>query len=276
MTNNSIKVVFLDVDGTLLSSKLELSMKNLHAIRKAGSAGINIILASGRPFVGLSKLTDMLSLKSYVITLNGGCIINLDNREVVFSWDMIVDNISLILTIARKNRVSPCVYTSNNWFVEKIDDNISLEIHRSGAKPKVLPFEKIVDPVIKILLIGDRYPLRKCEKELLKIKGVSCFYTYPEYLEIIGGNVSKGKARDQLLDHLKIPLERVLAIGDGVNDISLLQDVGLSVAMENAHDILKNTAEYITLSNDDDGVAIAIDALIHNDEESLNLLKRRS
>ncbi|MBE0649923.1 MAG: HAD family phosphatase [Bacteroidales bacterium] len=272
-----INAVFLDLDGTLLSSELEVSAYNKRTLGMVRERGVHIFLASGRPTAALAKLAGSLPIGPYILASNGGCVVNIDSDEILFSQELDKDTVSNILQIAQTCGVSPNIYSPSHWFVEEVNEFTKIEIRRVGIQPAIVSYDSLNTTnttIIKILLIGDDNSLAKCrhELEMSRLAKISWFHTYPEYLEIMPIDVSKGTARDRLLDYLHIPIRNVLAIGDGINDIPLLADAGVSVAVSNANEELLKIADFITLSNDSDGVSYALKAFILGDQAAFSKL----
>ena len=271
MKTHPIDAILLDLDETLLASDLSISELNRATLQQAHESGVRIIIASGRPFASIAKLAEELPVEPIVVASNGGCVVNLLKKEILLSYPMDTHTITEVTGIAYANGASPSVISPTEWFVERIDQNIELEIERSRIIPTVIAFDRLSPPLIKILIVGEKVPLLKCEAELEKRSNndINWFYTYPEYLEVMPAGVSKGKASGFLLKHLDISQNKVMAIGDGVNDVDMLKSVGTSVAVANAAEPTLQIADVITLSNDDDGVSVAIKALVFHEEDSL-------
>lgn len=271
MKTRSIDAILLDLDGTLVASDLSISDLNRATLRQVQESGVRNILASGRPLASIAKLAKELPVEPVVVASNGGCVVDILKKEILLSHPMSTHTIAEVIAFAYANGASPSVISPTQWFVERIDQNIELEIERSGTRPTVMAFDCLNPPLIKVLIVGEKEPLLKCEAELEKRSNndIYWFYTYPEYLEIMPAGVSKGKASGFLLRHLDISPNKVMAIGDGVNDVDMLKSVGISVVVANAAESTLQIADFITLSNDDDGVSVAIKALVFNESDSL-------
>jgi Cof subfamily protein (haloacid dehalogenase superfamily) len=279
MKTRSIDAVLLDLDETLVASDLSISDQNRATLRQAQESGVRIILASGRPLASVAKLAEELPVEPVVVASNGGCVVDILKKKILLSHPMDTRTIAEVTGIAYANGASPSVISPTEWFVERIDQNIELEIERSSTSPTVMAFDRLSPPLIKVLIVGEKEPLLKCEAELERWSNdaINWFYTYPEYLEVMPAGVSKGKASGFLLNHLDISPNKVMAIGDGVNDVDMLKSVGTSVAVANAAETTLQIADFITLSNDDDGVSVAINALVFNEAVSLaKLVKNES
>lgn len=279
MTVDSLppRVIFIDLDGTLFQDDLTISALDQSAILRAEQAGIEVVFASGRPVQSIAQTVSKLGAGRYVIASNGGCVIDL-KQDTVLDYSGI--NRRLILAVADaayQSGATPTVYSPTKWFAERLDENVAIEQDRANVDPEVRGFASIHDPIIKILNIGDREPLLQLEARLQQFKDdLEWFYTYPEYLEVMRKGVSKGQARDFLVGHLGFSRHDTLAIGDGMNDLSLIQGAGFGVAMSNGRRELIESADYIAPSNNENGVAAAIHGLVFHLPEYLEQLTPNS
>lgn len=260
----SYKAIFIDLDGTLLREDLTISELDKQAVVQAHNDGIEVVLASGRPYEAIAKTAAQLSIGRYIIASNGGCVVDLKNEKVLYTSPIPKDVVSKAVKASYDTGATPTIYTAKEWFAEKIDKNVALEQKRANIDPRLTDFEAIAAPIIKILNIGDQLPLTELDNNLKATfhSQLEWFYTYPEYLEVMQKGASKGTARDFLIRHLGITLEETIAIGDGLNDCVLISGAGIGVAMSNGNESLKKVADVITLSNQEDGVATAIYGLI--------------
>ena len=142
MVEYNIEALFLDVDSTLLTSGFTVSNINIRSIMRLRKTGVKIILASGRPLAALAKFVKMLSLESYVLILNGGCVVDLLNNDIIFLSEMSQEYIPTVASVAKEYGVSPCIYTPESWYVENVDDNVMLEIRRSESDREYCPLIK--------------------------------------------------------------------------------------------------------------------------------------
>ena len=271
------KAIFIDLDGTLFQDDLTISELDQYAIRRAVQSGIEVIFASGRPVQSIAQTVSKLGVGRYVIASNGGCVIDLKQDTVLDYSGIDRRLIQAVTDAAYQSGATPTVYSPTKWFSERLDENAAIEQHRANVKPDVRVFASIPDPIIKILNIGDREPLLKLEAGPQQFKDhLEWFYTYPEYLEVMRKGVSKGQSRDFLVAHLGFSRHDTLAIGDGMNDLALIQGAGIGVAMSNGRRELTESAEYITTSNQENGVAAAILGLVFHRSGYLEQIKPTS
>ena len=261
------KAIALDLDGTLLNSKKEISKNNKETIMKAAKAGVKIILASGRPVPGVKKIADQLHLREYggyILSYNGGMIIDCKTDEVLRRESVPMDYYADIVRIANKNSVTALTYDSEGIITTNKDDKyVQLEARINNIPVREvfhLAEEAQLNPPVKFLCTGDHKVLRQVEAQLNeKLNGaLTIFFSEPFFLEIMPQGIEKASSLDILLNKLNIDRKALIACGDGYNDIPMMRYAGLAVAMDNAQAETKEWADYIAPSNDEDGVAVAI------------------
>jgi Cof subfamily protein (haloacid dehalogenase superfamily) len=270
----SVEAIFIDLDGTLLASDLSVSERCATSLRRARETGVRVFLASGRHATNVAKLVEALQVDPYALVSNG-CALNVATGEAVFFHPFSRNTWVRLANLAQRYGASPIIHAPTEWFIECIDENIQLEISRCGITPTILKFDRVTTPIIKVLIIGDESALSRCQAELRasRCPDIDWFTTFPEYLEVMPAGASKGKARDALLELLNIPKDKVMAIGDGSNDVAMLSDIGISVAVANARDSVLRIADYIAPSNDEGGVAVAIEAFVLGQQAAYNRLQ---
>lgn len=279
MEDVETKLLFLDLDGTLLSSALNISKRNLRALRRTFERGVHVVLASGRPAESVLAFAEFIGCVSYVIVSNGAAIIECSTRRVIAWSELSTTAASRIPSIGAINKVSVCMYSPLQWFVCGINNHIELEIMRSRTNPIIVnDFKDITSPKIKAMFIGEQPNLQSCEVMLSQDSGlgIKWFYTYPEYIDLIPHQVSKGIACLQICELLQVAREQVMAIGDGVNDLEMLQEAHIKVAVANASPVVLSQVNYVAPINDQDGVAVAVEALLLNDGKARSRLMRVS
>jgi len=267
------KALALDLDGTLIDSQKQLSKNNIKAIHKAIEKGTAVTLASGRPVIGIAHIAKELSLEEkggYILAYNGGNIIDCKTGQIIYEKIMPKQCIKAICESAHKNDVIALTYTDSEIVAENDSDKYMIKesLCNNVTIKKVEDLQKFVDyPVAKFLVVGEHQKLLPVQSELLGLfPGViDAFFSESYFLEVVPAGIEKSASLESLLDILNIKREELMACGDGMNDISMLKYAGLAVAMENAYPEVKEYADYITSSNDDDGVAYAIEKFILND-----------
>lgn len=283
------KLLVLDVDGTLLNNEREISKRTLAALLKVQQMGICIVLASGRPTYGLMPLAKTLELGNYggfILSYNGCQIINAQNGEILFKRRINPEMLPYLEKKARKNGFA--IFTYNDDTI--ITDNPENEHIRSEARLnnleiiKEVEFSTAIDfaPCKCMLVSDDEGALIGLEQHWKRrLNGaLDVFRSEPYFLEVLPCGIDKANSLGALLEQLDVKREEVIAIGDGVCDVTMLQLAGMGVAMGHAQDSVKACADHVTASNEEDGVALAVEQIIladvHATEIPLDLLNERA
>lgn len=283
------KLLVLDVDGTLLNDEREISKRTLAALLKVQQMGVRIVLASGRPTYGLMPLAKILELGNYggfVLSYNGCQIIKAQNGEILFERRINPEMLPYLEKKARKNGFAIFTYHDDTLITDSPDNEYikneallnNLKIIREDEFSTAIDFAPC-----KCMLVSDKEEAligleQHWEKRLAGT--LDAFRSEPYFLEVVPCGVDKANTLGALLEHLKVTREEVIAIGDGVCDVTMLQLAGMGVAMGHSQDSVKVCADYVTASNEEDGVALAVEKLIlaevHAAEVPLDLLNERA
>ena len=265
------KLLVLDVDGTLLNSKQEISRRTLSTLVKVQQMGLRIVLCSGRPPHGLTDIVKQLEMPTYggyVIAYNGSQIIDAASGEVLFERSVNPEIVPYLEKKALKNNFPLFTYTENRIVSNVADNEHILEEARRNKMELVYEpdFSIVLDfNPYKFVLVSDDEPALIELTNLWKrrLNGtVEAHRSEDYFLEVLPYGVDKSAALSVLLDHLKVDVSEVVAFGDGVRDVGVLQMCGLGIAMGNARESVRACAEQVTVTNDEDGVAQALESLI--------------
>ena len=283
------KLLVLDVDGTLLNDEREISKRTLAALLKVQQMGVRIVLASGRPTYGLMPLAKTLELGNYggfVLSYNGCQIIKAQNGEILFERRINPEMLPYLEKKARKNGFAIFTYRDDTLITDSPDNEYikneallnNLKIIREDEFSTAIDFAPC-----KCMLVSDK------EKALIGLEQhwekrlagtLDAFRSEPYFLEVVPCGVNKANTLGALLEHLGVTREEVIAVGDGVCDVTMLQLAGMGVAMGHSQDSVKVCADYVTASNEEDGVALAVEKLILAEvraaEVPLDLLNERA
>lgn len=270
-----IKAVFLDLDGTLMNVNNEISLKNINTIKYiANHYNIYFFLATGRPPQDIQKYYQELNLYTPVISMNGSYIIDINKNKIIKEESIPLLIVEKIRQECVKYPISLIFYHGSNAITEKKYLILKKEIQYSTNNINIISFDKIlknwhknnINPhKIGIIakkedtLINICIHLKKKFKKILNIHR-----SQSNFIEVIKYNTSKAKAISFLSKKYSFKRENILAIGDSDNDISMLKFAGIGIAMGNAKDSVKKYANAITLSNEEDGVAFALEKYIIN------------
>ena len=267
-----IRLITLDLDGTLLNSKKELSPENAAALQWAADQGIEIVPTTGRFFGGMPEVIRSLPYLHYAITVNGAQVYDIRNTVGIAKAEIPVARAVEIMTYLDQ---FPVIYDCfmDNWgwmtrsLQEKADEFAPNEHYAKMLKELRTPVDEL-----KAFLTERGHDIQKTQffakdMELRSRIMKEIPELFPDLIvssavvnnvEINDKNAHKGNAIRQLAEHLGLDMSQVLAFGDGSNDITMLQEAGIGVCMENGLDSVKAVADYITDSCDEDGVAKAI------------------
>jgi hypothetical protein len=268
------KILVLDIDGTLTNSKKEIPPRTKSAIIKAQEKGVIVALASGRPSQGITYVANELELDrfgGYVLSFNGGVITNYQTKEVIFEKVLPDGVIPVLYDEAKKAGVAIVSYL-DDAIVTETPEAKYIDYEAFLNHMKVVKVDDFVDtlrsPVTKCLMVGDPEILVKEEERLKKKLGdrLNVFRSEPFFLEIMPQNIDKAYSLNKLLKHLKMTREEMIACGDGFNDRSMIEFAGLGVAMCNAQPEVKAVADLVTLTNDEEGVALVVEDYMLKEE----------
>jgi Cof subfamily protein (haloacid dehalogenase superfamily) len=281
---SNIKVIIMDVDGTLTNSKKIITDKTKEALIKAQEAGTLLILASGRPTSGLMDFARELKMDEnhgLLVSFNGSKVVDCQTNEVLFNETMSVEQGQAVLEHMKKFDVKPMIDKGeymyvNDVFNNKIHFNDTIlniiQYESRGGKFKLCEMDDLAAfadyPLNKILTAGDPEYLKEHYKDMMEPfkDTLSCMFTAPFYFEYTAEGIDKAKALDTVLIPMGYKKEEMIAFGDGHNDASMVKYAGIGVAMENAVDDLKEVADFITLSNEEDGIAYALSKYLEDSE----------
>lgn len=283
------KLLVLDVDGTLLNDTQEISKRTLAALLKIQQMGVRIVLASGRPTYGLMPLVKALELSNYggfIIPYNGCQIIKAQNGEIMFERQINPEMLPYLEKKARKNGFAIFTYRGDTIITSSLDNKyIQHEALLNNLKIlKEEEFSIAIDfsPCKCMLVSEDEEALIGLEQHWKKrLNGtLDTFRSEPYFLEVVPCGIDKANSLGVLLEQLGVAREEVIAIGDGVCDVTMLQLAGMGIAMGHSQDSVKACADYVTASNEEDGVALAVEkfilAEVHATEIPLDLLNEQA
>lgn len=260
-------MIVLDLDGTLTNRDKVITPRTKMALMKAQEQGKIVILASGRPTYGIMPLAEELRLKDYggcILSFNGGKIINCKTGETIFARQLPVESNAQISDLAAEHGVNILTYENNtiitpdasDIYVEKEAVINKLEVRQIANFKEYVTF-----PVVKFLLLddGDYLALVEAKVKAALGKNFSVYRSEPYFLEVLPKGIDKAQSLSRLLDAFHMTKEEMICCGDGYNDLSMIQFAGLGVAMENAVLPVRNAADFVTLSNNEDGVAHVVE-----------------
>lgn len=263
-----IKLLALDLDGTLLNQNQKISQENVRAINKVKEKGINIVIATGRTNLGAENYFKELGLQEFLISYNGALIQNIKEKKIIKHIPLPIDKTLEILNFVNGNNLYANLYLNNRVYANKAGEELEYYKRIMNIEPVVIkePLDKFLNkPSTKLLII---------EKDLVKVdeilsnlrkefsSNLHITKSIEDCIDIMSKNVSKGKALSDLTNILGINAEEVAAVGDGDNDLEMIKFAGISAAVANAEEAVRENADYLTASNDNNGVAEFIEKFL--------------
>lgn len=265
--NTEYKILALDIDGTLTNSQKRVTKRVKVSLNNLYKRNIPVLLVSGRPTEGImpvAKEINLIENGGYILSFNGGKIIKADTGEVVYSKSIPKEFIKDICEFAKENNLEILTYKDGKIITTNPEDKY-VEIEARINRLEAIKTEDMVaaapESPDKFLMVGEPEILEKKVVEMQnKFKGkLNIFRSEPYFMEIVPLGIDKAQALKLLLDYLSLTRKQLVACGDGRNDVTMIDYAGMGVAMENACEEVKNVADFVTASNDDEGVCMAID-----------------
>lgn len=268
--NQTTKMIFLDLDGTLFDDRKNIPEYNSTAIHEALSQGHKVIICTGRPLCSAKRLFPQLKMNQdgcYAITFNGGLIYDIFREKTIFKQALPLEYAKYLFKKAEEYGIYMQAYSDNTTLCpsdckEGLDYSKRLQIEReivSNIYERIEQEESC--KVLTIVESSEHQRLEEFRESLVDwAEGkVNMFFSCNEFLEIVPLGISKGDAVRFMADHLNIPIENTIAVGDAENDTTMLQAACLGVAMKNATPEIKQIAGYVTeLDNNQGGVGEVI------------------
>ena len=263
------EIIVLDLDGTLTNRDKVITPKTKEALMELQKRGKKIVLASGRPTVGVMPLAKELELDtygSYILSFNGGMITDCKTGEVLFDRLLPLEANEKIIGLAEEERVGILTYSEDGRLLitnessspyAKLEQQINhMQILQADDMKAAIHYR-----VPKFLMIDDGDYLAMVEPRVKAAlgKNFSVYRSEPFFLEILPSGIDKAQSLERLLARIGLTKEQMIACGDGYNDLTMIKYAGLGVAMENAVLPVRKAADYITYSNNEDGVAHVVE-----------------
>lgn len=269
------KLLCTDMDGTLLTDDKRISERSKKAIKLAYEKGVKIVVCTGRMFSSANFYADMLGVKTPIISANGAFIREKDRDEVIYKNVIGKEKCSEILKVLNEFGIIAHFHTPNSIFSGKLvysakvyselnkqlpeDQQISINIVEDWEKV----FKENEDFIVKCIAIDDDVEkVQKAKKHMQNIEGIEVVSSYINNIEIMAEGASKGRGVEILAKFYGLKPEEIICIGDNENDLSMIEYAGLGVAMKNAPEHIKDKADYVADTNNEDGVAKVIEKFI--------------
>ena len=260
------RLAALDLDGTLLNDEHVVTDRNCEALQKLSVQGVVVVLASGRMHQAILPVSNRIGLENPIISYNGGMVKHPLTGEVIHHTPIAAADAMALIEYGDRKGLHFNFCLNDQLFIKEHTQWSELYQKRTGVAATALgdlreldgqePTKmQILDTPEKINLL-----LTECKTEFGEQLYVT--RTQVEYIEFMNPQVSKGRALQALANQLDIPKNLIAAFGDGYNDESLMEAAGFRVAMGNSVDEIKAIADYTTDTNQNDGVALAVEGLL--------------
>lgn len=264
----SIKLVAIDMDGTLLNDNHEINQPVIDVIKKARAAGIHVVLSTGRPFSGTKAYLETLEMNNeddFVITYNGGLVLNAKTWETVAEHSLTREDFLEIDHLARKLGVhlhaadKEAMYTTNrdiSPYTVMEAFLVNLPLHYRAPEEIAKDFVPI-----KMMMIDEPEILSEAYKKIPAdfFERYTIVRSTPYFVELLNPTTNKGSALKELSEYLGLDPSEVMAIGDAENDLTMIEFAGTGVAMGNSSETIKAAADYTVATNLENGVKEAFD-----------------
>lgn len=262
------KLIAMDVDDTLLSDQLTVSEETKAALKAAIDLGVTVTLATGRMYASAVQIAKQINLNVPIITYQGSLVKTLLEGKVLYERYVPTKAAVQIQQYCQQHSLHLQLYVDDLLYGMEDNEIINEYSDRSKIPFIIEPdFNKLINkPLSKMLIIDDPIKLNQVQSELIALIGNEAHITKskPHYLEITHKEGTKGHALRFMAEHLGCSTQETIAIGDSWNDHEMIEAAGLGIAMGNATDKLKAIADYVTFSNNEDGVRHVIEKFILN------------
>ncbi len=268
MSENTYRLIVVDIDGTLVNRLGTISDKDKEALCRVRELGIPVALSTGRGLQATMGIIKELALDSYHISFDGALVSHPASSEEIYVCPIDKELVRQMVDAAHRCRVDLELFTVTHYFVER--ETWSTDAHRDffNVYPSIVDFNQVWEQerILKGGVVTTSAEEASRAADFCSILDGHIHFSrartpaYPDvdFINVLAPGVSKGKALEKLAAHLSVPLREVIAAGDGTNDVSLLTTAGLGIAMGNAIDEVKAIADYVTLDVDHSGLAAAI------------------
>ena len=270
---NTVKLLALDLDGTLLNSRKELTERTRGALYAAAEAGVEIVPTTGRFFTGMPEVIQKLPFLHYAITINGAQVYDIRAARAVSTAEIPTELALRVLSYLDGFPVIYDCYQNNwGWITRSMQENAPAFISYAYALRMVRDLRSPVDELkaylraqnrgvqkLQLFTPDDTLRRRLLEELPQRFGGLSVSASMPCNIEINDAHANKGEAIGRLAAYLGLPMSATMAIGDGLNDKSMIEQAGIGVAMANAAPEILAIADETTASCDEDGAALAIE-----------------
>lgn len=256
------RLMAVDIDGTLLNSNGIMTDNTIEVIKRAVKKGLVFTISTGRPVQGVKSIIEKLNIDFPIITYNGAMVVMGDSGKILYEKKLTFQDAKSIIDLGGSLDVTVVVWNNNKLYVNVQNEKTRFYSSISGVTPVLCKDikEAIKDGATKVLWYDNIEKINQYKDQIEKYFSENITYhtSRPYFLEFVDRNASKAIAMEKLGEYYDIDSKQMIAVGDGYNDLSMIEYAGLGIAMGNAPQEIKNKADYVTLSNDRDGLVHVI------------------
>jgi Cof subfamily protein (haloacid dehalogenase superfamily) len=264
------KLMAVDIDGTLLDSEGRLTGETEKAIKLGLEKGLIFTISTGRPVQGVQAIIDRFDADLPVIAYNGAMVILGRSREILYKCSMNPEDAMGIISLGEKYDTCVLVWVDSKLYANNLCERAYEYSKISGVAPVLMENAGSIaaQGVLKILWYDTVEAIEEYRKDIdryferdkchISRDNINYHTSRPYFLEFVDKKASKARAMEKLGEFFGVDRSEMIAVGDGFNDLSMIEYAGLGVAMGNAHIKIKEKADYVTLANDENGVAHVI------------------
>ena len=263
------KLIALDMDGTLLREDKTISEATKEAIQQAKNKGVKVVLASGRPLEGIERYLEELNLLSqddFVVSFNGAIVQRTKTKEIISHITLKGKDLKFLYRLSKELGANIHAFSKEGCVTPELTKYSILEGTINGIDVKVIDYNTIDDneEIIKIMMVEEPEILEKVISQLPAevYERYTVVRSAPYFLEFLNKEANKGAGVEALAKELCIDAKEIICVGDAGNDEHMIRYAGLGVAMGNAFEEVKEIADFVTKTNDEDGVAYVINKFI--------------
>lgn len=268
MDFSNTRMIVMDMDDTLLNEDHVLSAVNKGALLKAKQKGIVIVLASGRPTPAMASVANDLELNNggYVVSYNGAYVTDWSTGDILYETTLSKDNADTLIDLAKSANSDFHTYVDGDILTERHNPFTDIEAELTSMPVRDVSCLKtsVQSSIPKLLMVAEPVKVKTMHAAMNESHGNDFTITIskPFFLEFTQNAVDKSAGIDVICEYLGINKTEVVAIGDSYNDLTMIQDCGIGVAMGNAPEDIKAIADYIAPSNKDNGVAFVVHEIL--------------
>lgn len=260
------KMIAVDMDGTLLTHEKIITKRNFEALKKAQEKGVLTVVSTGRAIAGVDIYEEIVALENPVILCNGAEIVKFPDGKLLYKQPFERSVAEKVIEEGKKRNTTLCIWSNGKLYANVYNDNVRTYEGYSRGRAKILDdMTPVLDNgITKIVWYDEPDKITAYITEMKAFFGntSSCVRTAPEFLEFFDPTVSKATAVESIAAGYGIKNREIICIGDGYNDVEMIELAGLGVAMGNAPDDVKSRADFVTETNANDGVAVVIEKFI--------------